>query len=391
MKHMLLILVLLFLNNALKSQSPEPVYGFARICQSLDWYKTQNKLWKAETVKDPKNAKAWYYYYRSDRNLLKLDTTDKRPKADRKKAHEALIEAMGKAVPESYEYALVEYSNCGLDEKKLPILRKLETMGTNRYEHLEFSMIQAERERNFEKRKTAALQKMKALDYSPGFMYYCYNMIIGLKPNAIIFTVGDNDTYGVWMLQAMGIRTDVTAINFYLLGLEDYKKIICNEFKIEEWAAPLFPKNISDDSIHTLTQNANTKMIRSIINNGKNVPVYFSLTADEYYTGPFSKNLYLTGMSYEYSEEDLDNTAILQQNFENNFKLDYILNHFYDDMSQEIVDRVNANYIVPMFSLWKHYTLAGETTKANNLKPYLLHLLKNRPEDEAILKEIQKN
>jgi hypothetical protein len=64
---------------------------------------------------------------------------------------------------------------------------------------------------------------------SPGLLYYNYNTLSGLKPNAIVLTFGDNDTYPLWLLQAKGIRTDVTVINVYLFLIDDYRNKVMKE------------------------------------------------------------------------------------------------------------------------------------------------------------------
>ena len=54
---------------------------------------------------------------------------------------------------------------------------------------------------------------------SSGIYAWCYNMLMSCEENAILITVGDNDTYPLHYVQEqLGFRKDVLIVNVSLLG-----------------------------------------------------------------------------------------------------------------------------------------------------------------------------
>jgi hypothetical protein len=61
-------------------------------------------------------------------------------------------------------------------------------------------------------------------------MDFCYNMIAGLDPNAILITNGDNDTFPAWILtRIVRFRPDVNIVNRSLLNTDWYASWVVKE------------------------------------------------------------------------------------------------------------------------------------------------------------------
>jgi hypothetical protein len=391
MKLIKLSLVLLMTQSfRLFAQTPEPVYSFAKIHRSNEWNRTQRDLWKKEIARDSGNALAWYYVYRAQRNLNACDTTDKRSREEKAEWMNAWIDQMKQHVPNSYEYNLCVYAQAGLDNTKLSYLKKAEELGVNRIEHIDYSINNAEINRDMKARNTFAKIKYDAGDYSPGFLYYCYNLIIGLKPNALLVTTGDNDTYGIWILQSLGIRPDVTTLNLSLIAVPEYRRKLCQELNCDFFDEGRTFTEVVQKSGLDEWNKWSMQFIHNFQENKKHYPLYISVTVHPRLTNAFAGKLYLTGLAFEYSHVNLETISILQNNLEKKFKLDYICNDFYPDASRELVQAINKNYIVPFYTLWKHYKTAGDLNRMETMKAYLIYLLKNSPEESELLREISK-
>ncbi|MCE3228885.1 MAG: hypothetical protein K0S32_3436 [Bacteroidetes bacterium] len=386
MKHLLSLFVICACIQ-LRAQKPEKIYPNAREHKSISYLKEQSEAWKKVTDQEPKNAAAWYNYYYANRNLRFNDTTDKRSMDEKNAAINKIIDDMQKNVPNSYEFNLAKWQNGGWDMKLLPYLKKAQELGPDRTEHVDYSIVLSEIEGKTDDRDLYSRKKFEAGQISAGMAYYNYNVIMGLASNAIILTGGDNDTYPVWYLQSKGIRKDIQIVHVQLLQLPEYQDAVFKRLGIEKWK---FYEGKNKDSAKSSHKKFKMEIIEHIAKNKKNCPVYLALTVAHHgFTEKISDKLYLTGLAYQFSNEPVDNMAIMKRNFEKNYAMDYLENAFYEDISPGLVNMVNGNYVVPMLKLFDHYKTAGEKQKEEWIKQKLLAISKGNPDEQKIIKHLE--
>ncbi len=378
-----LLIVLYFLGNPMKAQQPEPIRSFATELHPVKWYSEQVNLWKNEIAKNKNNAFAWYSYYRATRCLSRLDTTDNRTYEEKGAAEKKIVAEMKEAVPESFEYNLCQWMIGGNSPEHLPYLKKAAALGPDREEIISEMINRGEIERDIALRDKYAAKWFGSNVASAGLLNYNYNVLCGLKQNAIIFTVGDNDTYPIWQLQSQGIRKDVTVINLYLIFIDSYRDQLFKELNIPKWDTSMHKKTEPHETYYQ------TDIMQHICKYAGKSPVYAALTCDPEFIKTLEDDLYLTGLAYEYSAVDIDNIALLKKNFEQTYALDYIENAFYHDISAHYTQCVNENYIVPMLKLYEHYKASGDLQRQEWMKKKLLILARTSDEEATILKHLK--
>jgi len=386
MKYLIFFASLILFISA-RAQKAEKIVGRARQQKSIAYYKEQALAWKKETESRPTDPEVWYNYYYVNRNLLYSDTTDTRTDEEKQAFFDQLLRDMEKNVPNSYEFNLCKWMAGGFDMSLLPYLKKAAALGTNRTEHIDFMINIGETMRNTADRNLYSIKKFEAGLFSTGILYYNYNVLAGLPPNAILISSGDNDTYPIWYLQATGIRKDVTVINLHLLHLDDYRKKLFTEMGITDL------DKTGDGKNSTLVQNPDYQknLIRHIASNKKNYPVLVALTTacNNQYTSTVEQDLYLTGLAYQYSTKAIDNMALLKRNVEQYFALDYIDKPFYNDISPDLVKHINTNYLVPLLKLYDHYKLAGEGQKMLWIKQKVLAISSGTEHEQSVTARLQ--
>ncbi|MGA3015163.1 MAG: hypothetical protein ABSD71_14135 [Bacteroidales bacterium] len=363
----LAVLLALFMAvNTVFSQKPEKVWSFVKVDKPFDWYITQAELWKKVIDKDPKNAAAWVNFYTANRMASSTNNEAwQKKKGPGYMALGEIVKEMKDAIPGTYEYYDVELWNDGYqNEQNAADLLKAYAMEPDRPDIYSSLLNYFEKNRDSEHLKEVCRKWFDSNDLSSGILNYNYNVLQSLDDNAIIITNADMDTYPLWILQyALGIKKHVVVVNINLVTVDSYRKKLFEE------------NNIPVDDFQGLDQPKQEKIIQHIITNSSR-PVYFANTLRTRYYEAFKKDLYLVGLAFKYSKKSFDNIAVIRNNYERNFFMDYVNMNFNNDISQSIVDQFNMGYLPMMVKLNEHYTLSGESEKAAGVKKLGLFILK---------------
>jgi len=82
----------------------------------------------------------------------------------------------------------------------------------------------------------------------------------------------------------------------------------------------------------------------------------------------YSDKMYMVGLAFRYSDKSFNNMAVLQNNVENKFLLDFLKTNFSNNYAQSVVDQSNLSYLAVFLKLYEQYNLSGETLKAQKIK-----------------------
>jgi hypothetical protein len=341
-----LSLVLLFFGAT--AQEKQTVHSVIVEWHDVEWYKTQEKLWKAEIDKNKKNNEAWINYYSAVRAIRNCSYDNQNDLQLYTELGHKIANDLFATLPESFEANYIMYWDRGLGDNDEKFLAKAYQLKPNDPRVLLDYLINSEIKRDKETFSRVARKLFEINRISSGALNWGYNVLTEVSENGIVFTAGDNDTYALWIVQeALNYRKDVTVINTSMIQLDDYRAKL---FK-EKGIAPFeFDKN----------ELFEIKLFKHIFENKTNISVHVSTSASAQFTDTtITENLYLTGLTYIYSKVDVENIAVIKRNFEKRFLLDHLTKTFsysYGDLDS----RIKHMYLPGLMKLYFHYKTADD-------------------------------
>jgi hypothetical protein len=358
MKKIIGSLSLLLMASNLMAQKKETVHSVIVEWHEEGWYKTQEKLWKADIDKNKKNSEAWMNYYSAVRALgnCSYDLKDRVFYNDL--GHQIAKDLM-KCLPESFEANYVMYWDSGLgfsDEKNL---KKAYDLRPNDPRVLLDYLILSEIKRDKSLFSSTAKKLFEINRMPVGAINWAYNVLTEVSENGIVFTAGDNDTYALWITQeGMNYRKDVTVINTSMIQMDDYRSKLFAEKGISpfKWEPESMPE-------HAIFQH--------IFSNTANIPVHVSTSASgQFNDSIIMDHLYLTGLTYVYSDQSVDNLSTLKRNFEKKFLLDHLTRSFSYSFG-DLDSRIKYMYVPGLIKLYQHAKASEDLEGISNYSKLL--------------------
>ena len=362
-----------FINDSGNNKKLQKVYRYCYVIESKDWYANQEKLWKEEISRNPQNEKAWYNYYFASRYA----DTNKDDK-ERKQHLDLLVDKIEKAIPDSYLCPYLRYYN---GDYKLENLEKAYQRKPDCADLYWDFILYNEIHMNKSLRKKFCEKLYSSKEIISSLYDYNFNVLNSTEKNSILFSNGDNDTYPIWILQDVkNVRSDVTLLNIHtVFVLRDYLKK-----KLDERGLAINLDNLSKDNIGFFFK----ELILDIKKKYPEISIHIAPTVYQDYIKEVNDKLYLTGLDYTYSENQVENIPLIKKNLEQNVRLNYLDYDWYNEkhISQKLMDRYNLNYIPPFIELAKMYFSNGDFGLSKYWQDKAMHLAQKVNDDDLIQK-----
>lgn len=359
---------------SLSAQTPQKILGIAKESKTASYYETQAGLWKKETTKTPKNAYTWHQYYKAQRAYLQLTF----PKVWAGKQNEIfgklqpIIDESKKHISNNFEYYLMQSDNT-IEDNSIDFLKKAYAIDPSRSEAYEGLMVHYIRTAEEEKATEIAKKMLKENYYSNANLMWNYNTLQTIKQGGVFISNGDMDAFPKWVLQyGMGIRKDVIVANKWVLATkEKYRQRV---FKL------LNIKDLPKDKETPMFTYVNNLTIHILKNSQPSAYMGCGSDVNLFKEAGIANQMYMVGLAFEYAKTEFDNLAVIENNFEQKYNLDYLHSNFQQHSEDGMVkSMMNLTYLPSLFKLKKHY----EETKQSSKVAYYDKIINKIAEDSG--------
>jgi formylglycine-generating enzyme required for sulfatase activity len=245
-----------------------------------------------------------------------------------------------------------------------------------------YGLLMLANEFNFEKqsRKEYAKKLHAAGVLSTSLLSYSYNVLMSVSTNSVLITEGENTTLPLLALQDLwNVRTDVTILNLDMLKYADYRQA-----KLK--SSGLVLTSISDSDTDFRQQVCS---ILPAENAG--YKFYYALTLAKENIATLKDQLYVVGLASQHSATRIDNLALIKQNLEKEFLLDYLTVDFNGTNPYDAGKVLSANYLVPMLLLYEDYAKNNDKERQDELGALVHRIAANTDKEDLVNNFLNRN
>ena len=354
MQKTILFIFLLFWKFVLISNTPpESILPLSQSILPIEYYVEQMGIWEQHISNHQSDANAWMNYYTAARNIniLKGDVSNDLENIATQSQHQ---------IPGTFEAHYIQYKQSGLFNRKYEELLKAHQLSPNRWEAYHELLHYYEINNDQATLISYAKRLLESGHLSPGILDWNYNALMSVSKNGVLLTQSDNDTYPAWVLQKVKhIRTDVSVINLYLLlGEEAYRGRVFNQLNIKQ---PF--ERQSNQNIQTQLKSLLSHLLQNCDRS-----LFLGVGTPSDLRKELSNDLYLTGLAFQHSNRQLDNLAILDYNYKQQFRTEALSTPLAYDPAETVVNHMNMNYIPSFALLYGYYLENNRPSEAEHTK-----------------------
>lgn len=358
MQKILIIGLILIVHTIGRTQKVQQVHSTIQQKKTTAHYEKQIELWKQKINAPSTSNKEWLNYFIAHQELFQRGRIDK-------EKLQAIQQQLNKAIPQTFEALYTAYL---VNEEEQLLLKAYEKDSTRveTYAHLVANYYKKN-----EQGKAAAMCKkwLSAGAYHKDVLHWNYNALIGLAPKGILLTKGENYTFPLYLLQhGKQIRTDVLVLSMdWLVEEKSYLSAICSQLGI-----PMLGEGDEKEILTHLVKHINNR------------PLYVGVGISRETISGHEEELYMIGLAFQYSNQVVNNVALLKDNYENKFLLDYLKLSLDPNVDTEVSQQMNLKYLPAFLLLHEYYEEAENWEAANNIKQMSLEIAKAANEEKRL-------
>ncbi|MEM9837351.1 MAG: SUMF1/EgtB/PvdO family nonheme iron enzyme [Bacteroidota bacterium] len=347
-----LLSILYFILTALWA-NPQPIKTLAYELHPAEFYAEQVAAWKKVLAAGSCQQRDWYNYYMAAHyaNVLGHE-----PAFDLDQLHQ---EAEASLTEADYSLHYIR-CRCAVDQEKRWANLKA-AYQTDPEETISFPgmAIYHEVQGNYPARDEFLRLIAERTPFPKGSMEWNYNQLMSVTDDAILLTYGDNDTYPSMVLQSVySVKPKVKLLNLNMLSSHaHYRQRVLEELGLPQVQAK------SGTASHLDLVKVLTKSNRPIYVGSGNASLIEEL----------ADSLYLTGLTYRYDKGAYNNMGALLQAYQQDWRLDELMNPLELGPRQRVADVLNRNYLPALVELHSHYQ-AKDPRKQEELEAVIVKL-----------------